>query len=839
MSAMPQQPSMAPDAVRALDDPRPKFGPNLASDPDLCKLVLDFCQREYVYPQVIQQQSLWRTWGRIDDAFRVKGRASDLDISVTDQQYRNTNPDGKGKGGLVDHNDGKARICPATLHKQLVTKTDMHMSIAWSDGLPVKATVPGNVYEHPLYNPTQQSVDAANRLLEECAREIKLKQKDRKGRGSFAAYGHAVAAVNFEFEMEDLPFSMAVPQDPQEAQAFGQAMVGRYGPPQSVEPGPFGMVATWVHRTVKKMCTDFIPIRKDDFFVDQTMPADEMEEQLCPFIRRRCTRSALFGNDYDPDLNPFGYLNTQQALNDNAPQWTFSMSNQVFQDELQKKWGLSMTGMFRPKNAIKQKWMLYPMLAIYQDPKTGKASIDDGSGITCPVCDGKGKVPQQVQGADDYGNAIQYDHPTETATCPQCNGLLKVFIKPERFVVEAFGNLDISGASATCLRIQRNPTVKDRVPLLFAANLTEDTAGAIPLGKAEASLKAVDQEGTALNQWFDAKNYLINPSWLLPEDADDKLDYNKPQENIRCVGDPRAYTVNRMAVDPTSNLLPFMGECKDEVMDINGMSPSLLGEVSSGRRPATEIQNAFDAGKMPITIEIDQYGEAMLAGWAQFHLDNIEAFADRNWIREQTGREVFGKVMLVTSVGEQFLQRQTAIGSIQYLGQWLSPNPQANIRPLVAAYAQLTKLTNLIDPYEVLPDGGQKKASQDGLRIITTILGQGQFLPANQSDPHPIYIEMFEQALQDPYWQEKTPENLPLLQQRLMMQLQLQQQQMQAQLMAQQHQLMMAHAGASLGQHFKPQGPQQQGNGNQPPNSNSPAATSGGQNQQTFGGMQQ
>lgn len=810
---MPAAPS--PSIVPALDENRPQIGPNLAGNPDFCKTVMAYLHREYVYPQVIQQQPKLEIWRRIDDAFRVRGAADDLDISAVDPQTRVVNPDAKGRGGLADRHDGySSRVYPATFHKQIVTKTDMHMSIAWADGLPVRAVAPRTPYEHPLYNPTQQSVDGANRLLEDCAREIRLKKEDRKGRGSAAKYGHAWAAVDWEYELEDRPIIHQFPADPQLANAMLQDLSQQLGPPTQVDQQ--NMVAVWVQRGVKTMRTNYRIQRVDDVFIDQTMPADDMDKQLCPCVRTRGNRGELHGNDYDPDTNPFGYLNCQEALQETNPQWQVSQCDTLYQQELQKK-GLSLTGQIKPANAIKQRWTMYPMLAI--DPQTG--DLDDGSGIDCPSCQGKGTVPGQDG---------------QSGTCPQCQGRNRIFLKPERYVVEAFGNMEFSNSAATCLRIQIIPNPNKRVPLLFTANLTEDTAGAIPLCKAEASLKAVDQEATSVNQWFDSKNGQINPPWIIPEDADKRMDCNRPNGNIQ-TDNPNGFVPMRTSLDPTQNMVEFMSRMKTEVMDINGMSPGLLGEVSSGRRAATEIQNAFDAGKMPITIEIDQYGEDMLAGWAQFHLDNIEAFADREWIRKQTGRTTFGKVQLFSAVADEFLKRQAAIGNFQYLAQMVAPIPGANIQPIFAAMCNLMRLP--INPNEVLPDGGVKKAIQDGLRIVTTILGKGQFLPPNPADPHQIFIEIFEQALQDEHWQEQTPETLPLLQQRLMMQMQLLQQQQQAQLMAQQHQLMLAHAGASLGQHFRPQMQKDgQSTGNQPAMSNSPAATSGGVNQQTMGGIQ-
>lgn len=826
MSALPQQSQQAypsPETTPSLDQSIQQVGPNMASDQDFCKVVLDYCWRNEVYPKVLQQQTLWPTWRRIDDAFRVKGSASDLDISAVDPQFVNKNPDGKGVGGLRDRNDGySSQVYPAALHKQIVTKTDMHGSIAWSDGLPVRAEKDEYEVEHPLYNPIQQSVDAFNQELARCARVVNLKRQDRKGRGSFCKYGHVWAMPDFRMKMETVPESYVVPQDPQLQMQMEQDMLQKYGGQQpQLSQTPFGLMATWQVRKITAMETHLIFLRVDDVFVDQTFPADNMEHQICPVIRSRVNRSVLFGNDYDPQTNPFGYLNCQQAMSDSNPQWTFSTSDTIYQQELQKKWGLAISGQIMPADALKQKWTLYPMLGIYKDPKTGKLALDDGTGIECPQCKGQRSMPGQDG---------------QTHDCPMCHGSGKYFVQPERYVVEAYGNLEFSNSAATVLRIQKNPTPKDRVPLLFSANLSEDTAGAIPISKTEASLKACDQLATSLNQWMNSKNKQIDPSRFLPDGMDVREDYNAHGKNWTCDAPSQVLSL-APTYDTTANMQGFMQYQEGEIQSINGMSPGLLGEVSPGRRSASEIQNAFDAAKMPITIEIDQYNEDILGGWAQFHKEAIEAFAPKEWIYEKTGRVAFGNIQLFTAVADEFMKRQAAIGNFQYIAQLIAPIQGANLQPVLTAMWSLMKLPG--NPDEVLPDGGMKKARADGMRIVTQILGQGKMLRPTPSDPHPLYIEIFEQALQDPYWIEKTPETLPLLQDRLMMQMQLQQQLLQQQMAIQQHQLMMAHAGASLGQHFKPQmNPEQGGNGNQPAMSNQAPANSGGANQQLMGSVQ-
>src|SRR5882724_11386303 len=99
MSAYP-----SPEIVPAMDEQRPQIAPNLASNMTLCAAVAQHIYRDYFYPYLLQQQRMWATWDRIDDAWRVRGKRSDLDISATDRKFASVNPDGKGDG-IVDQND--------------------------------------------------------------------------------------------------------------------------------------------------------------------------------------------------------------------------------------------------------------------------------------------------------------------------------------------------------------------------------------------------------------------------------------------------------------------------------------------------------------------------------------------------------------------------------------------------------------------------------------------------------------------------------------------------------------------------------------------------------------
>lgn len=756
----------------AMDETRPKIEPNMASDPALCEKVARHIHREFAFPQFLQQQRLHETWQRIDDAFRVRGKRSDLDISYTDAASRNKNPDGRGDG-LTDRNDGiSAKVYPAAFHKQVRSKTDMHMSLAYADGnLPVRAMKPETIYEHPLYNPTEQGVDAANELLRQCADAVQLKTRDRQVRGSWSKVGHAWVHCDWHMRLVDVPVSYAIPPDQQRAMAMIQQVSQMFGgqPPQP-GAGPNGEpAAVWMKRTVDpdSMVTDFVPLRYDAVYIDQTLPADDMDRQMCPIICSHINRTSLFGNDYEPQLNPFGWLNKNKALADGQEQYALTDQMETnFRMELQKKHGLDGLSVTKARNQLKQLWTCYPMLAI--DPATGM--LDEGEGVQCPTCRGAMEVSTPV-GMDENGAAA----PPSKGPCPQCQGVGKIFIEPKRYVVQMFGILSAGASRCTVLRIQRNPTVKDQVPLFFGAHLAEDTTGAIPMSVAEAALSACDQLATAHNQVLDAKNQLINRQWIMGADEPAmQMDCNRPNRNIPREGPPGSVgPAPTVAFDITTNLTgQFIPMQQNEVVEIIGLPPVLLGSISAGRRAATEIDTASNAAKMPITVEVDSCNHQIIGKWAQMHLDNLEAWADRDWILKRTGRTTFGRIKLFTAVGQEFFAKQAQLQFGQYILQASVNDPSID---RAKVWGGILKLAGFPDSSEIVNDGGLRKAQMDGFKIIAQILGEGRPVQPTMSDPDEVYIAMFQEALKDEEWMQRVPENMPLLQQRLQIQQTIQQ----------------------------------------------------------------
>lgn len=783
----------------SLDEAPPAFGPNLAGNADLCASVLRYIQRDFLTPYLMQQERLWPVWKRADEMWRARASVDDID-----EEFFGTKPSGaQGKLGKRDPNDPKtARVSPSAPHRQMDSILNFGCSISWKDGLPVKARKPETVIEHPLYNPTQQGVDAASELFRLNAAEINLKSRYRKNFGAFVRYGHAWALTDYQQQFEATPVSHALSTDPMQGQQMLAQFRQQLGPETKIEVDASGRpVATWMQMQPKVMRTDFQHLDVDAVFIDQMIPLDPVERQPCPIVRTHITEWELRKNEYEPQANPFGWSNIETAMAEQGSHFALSQADEGHLRTLcAQKYGLTDT-QSKSKNTIRQLWTAWPYLAI--DERTGQ--LDTGEGVKCPTCAGKGTVP-----VDEFGSEGQ---------CEECAGKMKIRPMPQRYIVQAFGTM-YAGARATCLRIQRNPTVKDRVPLLFAAHLVEDTAGCIPISKAEVAKGAYIQLATAHNQFTDSKNATINRPWLKRIDGPAwDVDCNRPGAVIPWESSPNeAQRVPGNTFDESITLLPYMENQEGEIRDIFGANETVLGQIGSGRRAASEVMNAFESAKVPILQLVDSYNSAMPGGWGQFVLDNTEAFADRTWLERTTGRTTWGKIHLFTAVGEELLAKMTLTQNAQYVLQ-----ATANDMAMAPVRPQLWKLVfdNMGLPIDMSAlDGGQKKGQMDAMKLVAQILGDGTISPPAPSDPHELYISVFEEAMKDAYWQERAPQFMPLLGQRLQMQqqmLQLQQQQM----LMHQMQMQAMQAGA------QPEQEPGAGNGNQPPNTQRAARSPG------------
>lgn len=789
----------APEIRPAQDETPKRIEPNLALDEDLCKDVADYICQDFFVPYLMQAERMYRVWDEIDDMWRTTVKRADLDVGNIQMQegMQLSNGQGGGFGMANKNNANQAKVSPAAAHKQIDAITNLGESLSFESGqIPVQAKVPKTTYENPLYNPNQQSADAANAELQRQAAEVDLKRNHRIGFGNFVKYGHAFAMMDFRKEFETIECRHVLSPDMNAANPQLAMLREKYGTAEAkIEQDAYGRnIAVFLQTVPKVLHTQFMPLDVSAVFVDELIPCRPMERQPCPIVRTHINRWELADNPYHPEGNPFGWLNIETALKDDTGQYALSQPDEAERRRrILKRWGMSgQAGAIDQRNTIKQLWTAFPLLAI--DEATGK--LDRGDGLTCPVCNGAGTNPvQALSGFGADGEELMADT-GERQDCQNCGATGKVRIKAKRYVVQLFGSM-YGGGGVTVLRIQRNPTPKDRIPIGYSSHLCEDTSTCRPVSKSEIALSAYQQLATAHNQFLDSKSLTIRRPWKKKLDsAAYNVDCNKPDSTIPIdVSMDEVERIETDSFDNTTTLVPYMQMMESEVQDIFGANDTVIGEISAGRRSANEIGLADEGSKRPLVQMIDQYNHDMFGrfGWGGFVLENLEAWQDRDWMVKRTGKTTWGKLDLFTAVGEEMMRKSAAIANYRYILEMSATNPA--LQPVVPyIIGEMLPAMGIIVPDGVI-DQGFKKSQQEAFEVLTKILGDGVLIPPMYDDPDDLFIGVFENCMRainlnpNNHWAKTVPQNVPLLQERIAMQ---KQQRAQKQMQAMQMQLMQA-----------------------------------------------
>lgn len=784
----------------AVDESRPVVGPNLATDEDLARQVTMYVAMDFLTGYWLMQQRMYPVWDRIDGMWRGTAWNGQIDIGQVQRQsgYNDNSAQAGGFGTANQWQPWAAKVTPAAMHKQIDAITALGCALSWEDGdMPVQARKPRTTFETPAYNPVSQKVTAANAEMRRQADEQDLKRKYRIGLGNYVKYGHSWALHDFSFRLETVECRHQLPADPMLVNAALVQLRNYYRhPEQGYERDAMGNPVVVFLKTIPRMITNYHPLDVSSVFIDILIP--QIQRQPCPIVKTPITRWELQQNPYDPVGNPFGWQNIEMAIRDSGHQFILSqIQEQEWRNRLLKRWGAnSLPANLKPENTLQELWTAYPLLSIAKD-ENGKLKLytEANGGPRCPHCNGTGKM--QAEEPTENGPSIV------SVNCQECKGIGNLVVKAERYVVQWYGSLYVGGM-ATCVRIQRNPTSKDKVPILFAAHLVEDTATAIPVSKSEIAICAQEQLATGHNQFLDSKSRTINRGWFKRVDSlAYQVNCNQPNATIPFESNPdnEVRRVESNQFDETATLIPYIQMMESEVEKVFGVNDTVLGEISAGRRAASEITLADEGSKRPLVQQIDQFNAGHMGGWAQAMLDDIEAWSDRDLMIERTGSPVWGRLDLHTAVGEEMLSTQAAIGNYRYLLEASATNPamQGMIPTLIAKLAEAMKLDLDVDELEQ----GKRKAQQTAFQILTTILGEGILVMPEQTDPDEIYLGVFQGCMSDislsaqsgkpNHWLETAPQNIPLLQQRIVLQQQqlaIKQQQMMIQ-QAQQMQMQM------------------------------------------------
>lgn len=795
-----QQPFLTPEVTLSQEQHEPTIGPNLAVDVALGTKVCRHLIDNYWLAYELQQQRFWCLWRQLDEMWRAKVQIIDLNIPVKTygQQVQDAT--------MPNSRDGfTLQVSPTDMHKQWSTLLDIGLQISFDNGgLPVGAVKQDYVFE-TLYNPTQQTVDAANEIIAETARETDLKSEWRKNFSSFLVYGHAWSWTDLKRSFVDVDVRYRLGIDQMQAGYMLQQLSAKYpGQQPEFEQTPQGPVAVYKERRVKELYTNFRHLNKDDVFTDLLMPCSDMEQHPCPWVRQHVGEFALEQNEYHPQTNPFGWVNIKLAKKEAEYQYILSMEDeQVLVRQLMHRYNLSDQTIIRPSKVQKQLWTAYPMLRLDE-----QGNLDTGDGVDCPHCQGKGKMEVEYE----FTESVLPMEAPGPVDCQTCEGSGKVTIPPSRFVAQFYGNPRVQGM--TCIRLQKMPEGMG-VPLQYAADMIEDTSCAIPTCKGEVAMNDFYIKAKAETLLLQSKDYAVNRGWKKKEGSPSQdVTPSKPGTDVPFDVDPDECTrLEANQIDEGPTLIPYIAERERRIEQILGATEELRGEIGRTHISATQASNAIDASRTPIVVAVDSYSGQAMGKWAKTLVRNLDLFGDRDWIRRKTGREYFGTLRFNTAVAEKFVKKMGEIANqrtmLEMMPNYLMAMPELRgpIKQIMQGYLQNNGMGDIL-----IPDDGLLEAQQEAMSIVSKILGDGAMLPPMPDDPDDIFIQVFTSAVRKismgtDYWSSKCDQTFPLLLQRLEMQKQ------QGMMKMQQQMAMQAQMNAVMNPQPAPGGPSSQKKG--------------------------
>jgi hypothetical protein len=574
----------------AIDEAPPTIGENLAGNEELCKALTKYLTWTYWWPYEQLQQTTWNEDRQIDNAWRARFDARDLNFTaLTRQTLAEAKPtplDGKSAQGQS--------VAP---FQQIQAVTNIFETLSFEDGLPMRATVPPDVEEDVYYRPTEESAKALNSIIAQNAEDVDFRNSYRRMAGSFAKYGRAWVHCPFSLERQEvaqkpIQITGGLPQV--------QALIAA-APDKRAEMTPEGLVFYEPRLHIR---TEFNVLHVHDVYVDQFLPCLNMERQPAPFVREFVTPMDIEANAYDAKTNPFGYLNARRAVEATKGHYCLNQEDMVpMRDRLKNRYNLNDNYGPPERQRMHQRWTCYPMLRIDDE-----GNLDIGEGTPCKQCASSGKVEWQAENGEGVAS-------TEKGPCPACEGSGRLRPPAKRYIVQFFGGLTLQ---TTCLRIQEMPAGM-KVPILFGADLIEDDASSIPMSKSGVMLIAVEQATRAESQFERGKEYNVNRPWICWEDSPSAKvqDKNKSGATLLYSNDPKELQrAEGSNYDDGPTLLVYLDRSDTKIQRIMGASDTLLGQISQGRRSALEIGEATEAARNPLVLMVDRLNRMIPGKWA-------------------------------------------------------------------------------------------------------------------------------------------------------------------------------------------------------------------------------
>jgi hypothetical protein len=735
-----------------------RFPLNLAAEnllpPEIQRQVFRFIQDNYIWPQVCERQSFEPLWDKVLRLARINLEDIDLNFAL------DTNA---GKEQLTGKN-GSVRVSDSCIFDAIDRLANINHFISWKDGLPMQFVVPEfvrNPYETDVYSPSDDRCRGGNALLDWNASNENYYLKHLISCRHHYTYGISLARSEFVLQVKMMP----------RQNNMGQIIM---------------------RPEVTRIGTTFDPLSVRRCWMNYRIPAHQMEFQPCPFYFEEMPYFATLQNTYNPDTNPFGFVNLDKLTGNRTYLYSSAETQSVrkaMEDRLNQIGetigrkditGSGLAQVLRTEYSVDALWTMYPMLPL--DP-------DNGAWEKYP--DGR-PVPMV------------------------------------RYIVQTYGsNL---ATNQVLLRLQRNFYPRDGLPIYGSAHMPDLDSGMYAPCLGELLFNHYKEIVTCTNQFIANKDWINDPpAWVTTSSPSQDEDLTRKGAKLKVNGGNDFGW--RQPYDATTSTVSMRNILREEVQTTSKAVDAILGKAMGGRTSATEASNAYQASMSGITTDINLFNHGISGGYAQRVWDYSALWFDPNLLEGITGQ--FGFVLkpedmwlsigIKTNVGSAYIASIVRQQNLRYVAESTVGDPSAN-RPNILL--ELFRELKLGNPKKLVIDGGfELEVTKATMQAQRTYLGEPVMVSPDQNHQLAMKVKTAFIEDTDSWFNKEHPEGIQPLIEQIKIHQQFAMLQMQAQMAMQQLNAM----GGSGG----PVDPSMMGGG---ANMGLPASTPGAANQ-TDGGL--
>lgn len=724
---------------------------------DTQKEVLRYINENYAWPQVMERRPFEGMWDSILDMYRIKLDKVDLSIDEASKagQELKAESDVASTGNVT-------RVADSVVFDAIERLTDIHHFVSFKEGQPIQYNIPSYYDqrgEDSVYHPLRDKIKAANCLLAWNSDNEDLYRKHAIIGRHFYTYGICFALSEFKFNVQML----------QRTYNDGR---------QVVIP------------EITKIGTSFEPMSIRKMWLNYRLNAFDMDYQPCPFWFNETPRFATLQNAYNPQTNPFGFLNLDKvmAVGDKTG-WLFSepemasfataLQQMIGLEPFKKDCGGTLPNLLKAEHSVEALWTFYPMLPL--DPQT-----------------------------------LEFKTRQDGTPVP--------FV---RYIVNTYGQ-NLAGRQIL-LRLQRNFYPRDTLPLYGTSHMPDLDSGLYTPSLGYLLWNHYREIVTCKNQYISNKDWINNPpSWVLASSPAAQENLTKSGAKI-LVNGPQDFGW-RTPYDATGTTVAMMQELRSQAKTASKSDDALMGKALGGRTSATEANNAFQASMSAVTTPINLFNYDIMGGYAMRVWEYTGTWFPAELLKRITGQmgfvltpeDLWTRIGMKWDIGSSYVESIVRQQNIRYMLESSFGDPTVNRAPMWRALLEEWKFATAA---EWVNDGGvEREVYLATNQAINTFYGK--FVRINPDQNHEIAMKVKTRFLEDEdsIFMKEMRQNAP----KIIEQIQIHQQFL---LLQMHQQMLLAKANAAAGDQQMLEQP-----GQQPPLATGGVASTPGQIAQQGGG---